>query len=486
MREGSAAFRQDACVLLEGLPRLRHVEDAPESNFPRPTRRRECLAIVDDDPTGTQTVRDVPVLLSWSKGELVSAAKDPSRLFFVLTNSRGLPENEAAAINEELGELLAEVAKETSIDIRIVSRSDSTLRGHFPTETDALARGWEAGGGHPIDGVVLCPAFIEAGRLVVGGILYVQESQSLVPAAETEFARDPAFSYNRSEILLWAEEKMTEAGAAPEELALVTIEDIRCGGPEQVTRLLQDVEGRAVVAIDAADYGDLDTFVLGLLEAEEAGKRFIYRTGPSFVGARSGKKSRVPLTSEEVYDDPSPSGHGLVVVGSHTGLTTRQVNFAMRQLDLEYIEVDASALLDAGQRESELVRAMVHAERTLHYRDVLVATSRETIASKSPEASLAQSRRISDGLVELVRGLDLALNIRYMVAKGGITANDLAALGLEAASARVVGQIKRGMISVWRLDKRSRRPGLPYVVFPGNVGDDHTLVDVLKVLQGEA
>jgi uncharacterized protein YgbK (DUF1537 family) len=241
-----------------------------------------------------------------------------------------------------------------------------------------------------------------------------------------------------------------------------------------------------VVAVDAAEYADLEVFVLGLLKAEEAGKRFLYRTGPSFVGARSAREGEPPLTSAEVYGDASPSGHGLVVVGSHTGLTTRQVDSAVRQLDLEYVEVDARALLDEGGREPALARAMVRVERALRHRDVLVATSRETIASKSPEAAFAQGWRISEGLVELVRGLDQALPVRYLVAKGGITSHDLAARGLDAAGARVVGQMKRGMISVWRLDERSRRPGLPYVVFPGNVGDDSTLADVLKVLRGGA
>ena len=53
--------------------------------------------------------------------------------------------------------------------LAVTSRSDSTMRGHFPLETDVLRRTLEAAGRH-VDGVVLCPAFIEAGRLTVDDV----------------------------------------------------------------------------------------------------------------------------------------------------------------------------------------------------------------------------------------------------------------------------------------------------------------------------
>lgn len=472
---------KDEAAYLGGLPSKLTIDDAPAQIRRKLAERNECVA-VDDDPTGNQTVRDVPVLMSWSKSELLSAMRDPARVFFVLTNSRSLPEDQAAAINEEIGTSLAEAAREAGVDVRIVSRSDSTLRGHFPAETDALERGWTAGGGAPIDGVILCPAFFEAGRIVVDDILWVRDGQDLVPVAETEYAADPHFGYRHSNLLRWAADKL---GPTPEVVS-VGIEDIRHGGPGRVAELLGTVRGRAVVAVNAADYVDIEVFALGLLAAEEAGKRFLYRTGPSLVGALSANRSLNPLTPEEIYEDAAPEGHGLVVVGSHTGLTTRQVDRAKRDLDLEYVEVDTRALIDDRRRGPELGRAVAHVGRALHTRDVIVATGRESITAENPQDGLAQGRRISGGLVDLVRLLDPNRPLRYLVAKGGITSSDVATAGLGVAKARVVGQMLVGQISVWRLDERSRRPGLPYVVFPGNVGTDSTLANVLRTLQGES
>jgi len=482
----SEAGRVETAAYLGSLPPPLRVEGAMGEIARRLAEKGQCVAVIDDDPTGTQTVGDVPVLLRWSEGELLEAVRDPARLFFVLTNSRSLPENEAAAINEELGFLLASVAQKTGTDVRIVSRSDSTLRGHFPAETDALARGWEGGGGQPFDGVILSPQFFEAGRIVGGNTLWVRDGEELVPASQTEFASDPAFGYRHSNLLRWAAEKLGET--VPMHGAGIGLEDIRLGGPGLVGRLLTGLPSGSVVAVNGVEYADLESFVLGLLHAEEEGKRFLYRTGPSFVGVRSANRSGEPLTFEDVYGDGEPEGHGLVVVGSHTRLTTRQVLRATEGLRLRYLELDTQALaLQDGRREAELRRAVGLLDESLAYDDVLVATGREPlVAHDGKEAGLAQGRRISDALVELVRRMDPRVPLRYLVAKGGITSHDLAARGLGAATARVVGQMQRGRISLWRLGEGSLRPGLPYVVFPGNVGDDDALLEVLRTLRGEA
>lgn len=482
----SGSGKKDAAEFLGSLPTPYQQVDALAQIREALAERNQCVAVIDDDPTGTQTVRDVPVLTQWSEEDLRAAVKDPARVFFVLTNSRSLPEAEAAAVNEELGELLARVAAETGVDVRIISRSDSTLRGYFPVETNALERGWRSGGGSPIDGVILCPAFPEAGRIVVSGDLWVKEGQQLTHAAQTEFAQDPAFGYSNSNLLAWASEKLGDREPGTGSMVDVSIEDIRQGGPERVTQLLGDLGPNSIVAVNAVNYADLEVFVLGLLAAEEAGKRFLYRTGPSFVSARSANEDGRPLSREEIYEGKEATdGNGLTVVGSYTRLTTGQLDNAVRALDLEYVQLDTNALLD-DRREEELSRARDLVELSLKRGDVLVATSRESIVAKDPEASLEQGRSISDALVELVRGLDPVLPLRYLVAKGGITSHDLASRGLDASKARVVGQMQEGMISLWRLDKDSRRPGLPFVVFPGNVGDEDTLANVLKVLRGDS
>ncbi|MFY7951894.1 MAG: four-carbon acid sugar kinase family protein, partial [Armatimonadaceae bacterium] len=96
--------------------------------------------VLDDDPTGTQSVHGVPVLTRWDTDALENELRDPSPACFLLTNSRALPEAEAVRIARETGEMLARASSNTGIPFTVVSRSDSTLRGHFPAEVDALAQ----------------------------------------------------------------------------------------------------------------------------------------------------------------------------------------------------------------------------------------------------------------------------------------------------------------------------------------------------------
>ncbi|HEX2282585.1 MAG TPA: four-carbon acid sugar kinase family protein, partial [Thermomicrobiales bacterium] len=151
---------------------------------------RKVVAL-DDDPTGVQTVHSVGVLARWDAEALAAELRNVEPLFFILTNSRALPEARAVALNREIAGHLLDASRKTSVPCVVASRSDSTLRGHFPAETDALAA---ALGG--VDGVLICPAFFEGGRVTAGDVHFVRDGDRLVPAAETEFARDATFGYS--------------------------------------------------------------------------------------------------------------------------------------------------------------------------------------------------------------------------------------------------------------------------------------------------
>src|SRR6185312_4822818 len=126
-------------------------------------RDRIKIAVVDDDPTGTQTVKGVPLVTGWEESELEWAMGEASPLFGILTNARARSEHDARAIAQTIGERLAATARRLGCGLRTISRSDSTLRGHFPAEPDALATGL-AKEGVDIDAVLVCPAFPQAGR----------------------------------------------------------------------------------------------------------------------------------------------------------------------------------------------------------------------------------------------------------------------------------------------------------------------------------
>ena len=236
------------------------------------------VAVLDDDPTGTQTVHGVPVLTEWSVEALRDELSDESSVFYVLTNSRSLTLAQAQSLNREIGRNLVDAARQTGREFAVVSRSDSTLRGHFPGEVKALADAL----GQTFDGWIINPFFLEGGRYTIGDIHYVDEGGWLVPAAETEFARDSAFGYRSSNLRRWVEEK-TNGHVSPEDVISISIEDIRRVGPEQVTNRLMELTAGGICVVNAASYRDLDVFVVGLLNAEAQGKRFLYRTAASFV-----------------------------------------------------------------------------------------------------------------------------------------------------------------------------------------------------------
>src|SRR4051794_2170903 len=259
------------------------------------------VVVLDDDPTGTQTVRDLPVLTRWTAGDVAWALDQGTPALFVLTNTRSLGPDEAAARVREVVRTCLDAAARGGVDVVFASRSDSTLRGHFPLETDVIAA--ETGAA---DAVVLAPAFPDAGRVTLDGVHWLRAGDRLTPVAESEFAADATFGYHASRLADWVAEK--SAGAVPAaDVAEVGIEALRTG-PVVLPR------GRVIV-LDAVVDDDLRAAVLAILAAEREGSRFVYRVGPSFVRARVGQADQPPLSGAELAEVVGRSGdHGLLVV----------------------------------------------------------------------------------------------------------------------------------------------------------------------------
>jgi uncharacterized protein YgbK (DUF1537 family) len=445
------------------------------------------VVVLDDDPTGVQSVHGVPVLTTWAVEDLRWALEQTSPTFYILTNSRSLPEEEAVALNREISRNLLEAAGEVGADFDVVSRSDSTLRGHYPAETDALAEALREGGRGP-DGLVICPAFFEAGRVTVDDVHWVRQDGQLVPAGQTEFASDHSFGYRSSDLKAWVEEK-TGGRLEASEVLSVGLADLREGGAERVAEILKGASGGRPVVVNAATYADLEVFVLGLLAAEAEGKRFLYRTGPSFVRARGGITEPKMLGAEDLYRKRPGEGHGLVLVGSYVPTTTRQLEGALALDGVRGVEVSVPRLLKSGSREAELGRVVEEVNGSLASSEVVVYTSRELVTAGAGEAGLTNfeiGAAVSGALVEVMRRVDRALPLSFVVAKGGITSSDVATKGLGVRRAEVAGPLlPPGIVPVWILPDENDFPGLPYVIFPGNVGGPDSLAQVIEVLRGE-
>ncbi len=240
--------------------------------------------MLDDDPTGSQAVHGIDVVTVLEPSAYQAALAGPAGACFVLTNSRSLDEPAAARLTTAVARDLITAAQRRGRRIQLISRSDSTLRGHLLAEVAAVQTARQDVLGRGFDGVLLIPAFPEAGRVTAGGIHWARIGPGLVAVGETEFARDPAFGYRSSALREFIAER--SAGAVrPEQVAGISLADIRLGGPEQVARRLAAVSGGGWVVVDSTEYSDLDTVACGVLLAEQAGQAFLLRTGPSFVRA---------------------------------------------------------------------------------------------------------------------------------------------------------------------------------------------------------
>jgi uncharacterized protein YgbK (DUF1537 family) len=434
------------------------------------------VVVLDDDPTGTQTVHGVPVLTRWQTELLADELAAPHQALYLLTNSRALPPSEAEALNATIGRNLADAARRAGVRLAVVSRSDSTLRGHFPGEVAALA-GALGYGDAPW---LLAPFFEEGGRYTVGDVHYVADGDLLVPAGATEFARDATFGYHASNLRAWVEEK-TGGRVRADDVESLSIEEIRAGGPARVAERLLALAPGAVCVVNAAARRDLEVVALGALEAEARGRRFLYRTAASFVALRAGIAPRPPLAADEM--GLPDAGGALVVVGSYVPRSSRQLAELLALPRVTPVELEVGALLDDARREGAIGGAAREVEAALlRGEDAVLHTSRALITGVDGASSLAIGARVSAGLVETVRAV--GARPRYLIAKGGITSSDIATEALGARRALVLGQALAG-VPVWQLGAESRWPGMAYVVFPGNVGGPGALADlVLRLREG--
>jgi uncharacterized protein YgbK (DUF1537 family) len=468
--------------LLGGLPPVRVVPDALALIRAANERTGTRVAVLDDDPTGTQTVAGVPVLTSWAVADLQWAMDARAGTFFVLTNTRSGGPALARSRNAEIAANLETAAKAAGgVAVRLVSRCDSTLRGHYPLETDVHQAAAEARG-VPFDGVLFSPAYLAAGRITVNDVHWTRRGEELVPVASTEYARDATFGYRSSNLREFVAEK-TDGRFRAEDVGSLRLDTIRSGGPEAVRDVLLGVRGGQPVIVNAVQEEDLEVVVLGVHLAEREGRRFLHRSGPSLVRVLGGLETRPPLRHEQLYPRGPRPGHGLVVVGSHVGHSTRQVAELLELPGLTSVELNVPELLAATDTEAVVASAAAKVASALEHSDVLLATSRELVVGATPAESLEIAGRVSRALVWVVYGVHTAVPLRFVLAKGGITSSDLATEGLRIRRAEVIGQLFPGMVSVWLAADGEADVGLPFVVFAGNVGETSALAEAVSLLR---
>jgi uncharacterized protein YgbK (DUF1537 family) len=430
---------------------------------------RPKIIVLDDDPTGSQTVHSCLLLTRWDVDTLRLGLVDASPLMFVLTNTRAIAPDAATTITCEVcHNLKLALAAENITEFLVVSRSDSTLRGHYPIETDAIAE--EVG---PFDAHFLVPAFFEGGRFTRDSVHYLVVNGVPTPTHETEFAKDSVFGYTHSYLPDYVEEK-TRGRIPATAVTRFLLDEIRQGSLE---RLMQLHDNQCCV-VDGEEQADLDRFASDILEAASQGKHFLFRSAASLLTALAQLPPQ-PVAAESMSKYVRLAKPGAVIVGSHVKKTTEQLEKLLQAEGTAAIAIDVARLLDDPVATTPILLSETLAKVEAAHNSgqtAVVFTSRQELAFKDVQTRLAFGQAVSALLMDVVRGLPA--DIGFLISKGGITSNDVLSTGLALPTARLLGQILAGCSVVTTPSDHPQFPNLPVVLFPGNVGDADALATV--------
>lgn len=439
------------------------------------------VIVLDDDPTGTQTVHDVPVYTDWNKETMLCAFEEPDRVAYFLTNSRAMTQAQTEEVHRQIATSIAFAAGKSKKNYILISRSDSTLRGHFPLETETLREALCALGEPDFDGEIIYPFFLEGGRYTINGVHYVLEEDRLIPAGQTEFAKDKSFGYTASFLPEWCAEKSKGKWAA-DSVFTIPLEELRTQAYETITERLMRVSDFAKVVVDSVDYTDVKVFIAAYLQAVARGKRFMFRSAAAVPKVLGGISDQALLGKEEIFDPTNHNG-GLIVVGSHVQKTSRQLRaLQMSDLPIRFIQFDQHRVLETNGLKDEARRVGEEVEDDLlagYTTVVYTRRDRLDLDTDDAERQLEVSVQISEAITSIVA--NLKVRPRFIIAKGGITSSSIATDALRVRRAIVMGQVFPG-IPVWETGEESKFPRMPYVIFPGNVGGEETLLDIVRGL----
>ena len=444
------------------------------------SKSKKKIVVLDDDPTGVQTVHDVSVYTDWSEESVLQGFQEENRLFYILTNSRGFTAEQTEKAHREIAAAVIKASEKTGKEFVVMSRSDSTLRGHYPLETRVLKEEMEKNGNTRIDGEIICLFFKEGGRFTINNVHYVKYGSELVPAAQTEFAKDKTFGYTHSDIREYVEEK-TGGEYTAEDVICISLEDIREMNIDKIVDQLCAVENFGKIVVNAIDYSDVKVAAAAVYKAMAKGKNFMFRTAAALVKEMGGISSKPLLTRQQMIVSETRNG-GVIIVGSHTEKTTKQLEELKKADGIVSIEFDSDLVVDDEKFKAETERVTRKIEDIISSGKTAVAYTRRkllTMENDTREDALLRSVKISNAVQSLVGNLNVVPG--FIIAKGGITSSDIGTKALRVKRANVMGQIRPG-IPVWQTGEESKFPYTPYVIFPGNVGDVETLREAAEIL----
>ncbi len=433
--------------------------------------KEKTIVVLDDDPTGCQTVQNIPLLTEWEYPQIKKKFREKEPLFFILTNTRSMVATEAVRLIREITSNLQTASIETGREFLVISRSDSTLRGHFPEETDAIIENLQ------MKEALLCliPAFFQGGRFTLNDIHYVQDGDYLIPAAETQYARDRVFGFSSSNLAGYIIEK-SGGKIGGDRIHSFSLSDLRIKGPIYVKEKLLEKK-YTTCFVNAISQTDLDVFAQGARMAIEEGRQIVFRSAASFINSIG----NLPLGRLLQKDDLNISGKqgSLFIVGSYIDKSSLQLNHLLKQDGIIPVRIDVEKLL--LENEDKYVMEMVRkiSSGLEKAQNLVLYTSRKLITGNSDEDNLKIGGVVARTLAAIVKNISSAP--AFILTKGGITSHIVARQGLEIRESLVIGQILPG-VPVWKIREGGKFRELPFIIFPGNVGTETSLTEIYHKL----
>ena len=440
------------------------------------------IIVIDDDPTGSQSVHDCLLLLNWNYETLLKGLLSNSSLLFVLANTRSLSEKEVKKRLEEICNTLYKVSIENNIKdtLLLVSRGDSTLRGHNFLEPDLINKYLG-----PFDATFHIPAFLEGNRTTLNGKHFVNG----IPAHKTTFAKDIIFGYETNDLkrLLYKKSRS--------KIKLKNIENLNCieeQSSNELKKYMENLKNNTHVIVDIDKYSQLEKFSEIIRELIK-NKKFLFRTAASFLKAisntKNSKKSNFYYSQLRARNKLNQFLPGLIIIGSYTDVSTKQFNKLLDFDCFHAIEIDVAKFYKihvSKDKETQFLKLknliLENIKKTLEnsYIPVIYTSRKEKILENNLD-QMDFYNALSFFVAELVA--DLKYEIGYIISKGGITSNTILNSSFNVDYVYLEGQICRG-ISLVKV-KLINNNYLPVITFPGNLGDDDSLKDVWQLIENK-
>ena len=440
------------------------------------------IIVIDDDPTGSQCVHDCLLLLNWNYETLLKGLMSNSNLLFILANTRSLSEKEVKKRLREICTNFYKVTQENNLEdnLLFVSRGDSTLRGHNFLEPDLINKYLG-----PFDATFHIPAFLEGNRITVNGKHFVNG----IPAHKTPFANDNIFGYKTNDL------KKLLLKKSRSKIQLKNIENLNCieqYSSHELRKFMESLKNNTHVIVDIDKFSQLEKLSEVTRELIK-NKKFLFRTAASFLKAISNtkviKKGNFYYSQLRLRNKLNNFLPGLIIIGSHTEISTKQLNKLLELDAFEAIELDVEKFYKihaSKDKETKIIKLknffLEAIRKTIKNSFIpVIFTSRKEKVLENNYDQMDFYNSLSFFIAEIVA--DIKHEIGYLISKGGITSNTILNSSFDADYVYLEGQICSG-ISLVKV-KLINNNYLPVITFPGNLGDDYSLKDVWHAIENK-